>query len=267
MILRLFLHYCLRMTHQNKQAKTMRVFHNKIKKILLRQNSLNVNLIYDIGVGRGGDIHKWNMCGINNAICYDINIQSIKEATDRFSKSLIHRDYQFYVFKSPSEFVEFVQVKSFLVSCQFAIHYFFRTENMINDFFTNVNKLLHVNGRFIGTFMNGDSVNELTNDLSKTYANDAFMMTPRKVEEGEYSRGIDVYLANTLYFGDKTVSMEYVVYQEVLEKKANMHGFELESFTDFADFYDDMNIYLDQNHKLCSFSYSTFVFKKINELA
>jgi len=254
------------MNYQYKQSKNMRSFHNKIKKILIRQCSINVDLIFDVGVGRGGDIHKWNHCDIQRAICYDINEHSINEANDRFNKSLIDRDFTFKVFQEISEFVKYVNQKSYLVSCQFAIHYFFETEAKLNDFFKHVNKLLYMNGSFIGTFMNGDYVDKLTQGFTKNYSTDAFMLIPREEIPREFTRGINVHLANTLYFGDKSVSMEFVVYKEHLKTKASEFGFELERFSDFSDYYDEKIVNLDHNHRICSFSYSTFIFKKVSEL-
>lgn len=254
------------MNYQNKQSKNMRFFHNKIKKILIRQCSVNVDLIFDVGVGRGGDIHKWNHCDIEHAICYDVNEHSINEAKDRFNKSLINRDYKFKVFQEISDFVKYVNQKSYLVSCQFAIHYFFETEAKLNDFFKHVNQLLHINGLFIGTFMNGEYIDKLTQGFTTKYSNDTFMLMPRDEIPGEFTRGINVHLANTLYFGDKTVSIEYVVTKEQLKAKAREFGFEFERFSDFSDYYDEKNVNLDHNHKVCSFSYSTFVFKKVSEI-
>jgi mRNA (guanine-N7-)-methyltransferase len=254
------------MNYHNKQAKYMRIFHNKIKKILIRQCSPFVDLIFDVGVGRGGDIRKWNHCDIPRAICYDVNEHSINEAKDRFNKSLIDKNYTFKVFQEISDFVKYVNEKSYLVSCQFAIHYFFETETKLNDFFKNINYLLHINGRFIGTFMNGEYIDKLTQGLTKNYSNDAFMVIPRDEIPGEFTRGISVHLANTLYFGDKTVSMEFVVYKDQFEAKAREFGFELESFSDFSDYYDEKVVKFDHNHQICSFSYSTFIFKKVSEL-
>ena len=54
-----------------------------------------------------------------------------------------------------------------MVSCQFAIHYFFETEEKLKGFMTNVRDNLRPGGIFIATFMDGNSVEKLIREKGK----------------------------------------------------------------------------------------------------
>ena len=71
-------------------SNNMRKFHNKVKTNLIydsiylnRRNRIPVSLL-DIGVGRGGDIFKWDKCNIHEVVGYDIDQQYINECNERF---------------------------------------------------------------------------------------------------------------------------------------------------------------------------------------
>lgn len=51
-----------------------------------------------------------------------------------------------------------------MVSCQFAIHYFFETEEKLKGFMKNIRDNLRIGGLFISTFMDGNSVEKLIRD-------------------------------------------------------------------------------------------------------
>jgi len=53
------------------------------------------------------------------------------------------------------------------VSCQFAIHYFFKTKEYLEGFLRNVSFNLKPNGIFIATFMDGQTVHKLINKPEK----------------------------------------------------------------------------------------------------
>lgn len=54
-----------------------------------------------------------------------------------------------------------------MVSCQFAIHYFFETEDKLKGFLANVRDNLRPGGLFITTFMDGNSVEKLIREKGK----------------------------------------------------------------------------------------------------
>ena len=254
----------------SKDSKQLRVFHNKVKSLLIRKYANNSNLLIDIGVGRGGDMYKWNKCNIRNVYGYDIDEISILEANKRYDLSEIDKSvfkYSFYYHPDIQTFVHSLKHANIdkvnHISCQFVIHYFFQNESSINDFFSNISGLLKLNGVFFGTFMCAERLRLLTNTFTTSFHNSSFFVNPSTIDESnDVGNRVDVHLTNTLYFGEQSVSIEYLVFKDVLTKYAKQYGLDLIEFKDFSEFYNDQNVSLSDDNKICSFCYSTFAFKK-----
>jgi len=90
------------------------------------------------------------------------------------------------------------------------------------------------------------------------------MIRPNDNTLSDFGTSIDVYLTNTLYFGDKSVSSEYLVMNERLVAVAQEHGLRLVNITPFEEHYANFNIQLEPDVKTCSFSYASFAFQKMS---
>lgn len=248
-----------------KQSKALRTFHNRIKQILLNQYATDASVLVDIGVGRGGDIFKWSRCKVRRVIAYDVDHISVKEAIKRYETACLVFDYKFYTCASLDAFVDthLREMKGTIpiVSCQFAIHYFFETEYAVDNFMTNVYKLLSPGGVLVGTFMNGDEICRLTNNLKEPFSNKNLLIQPTSTEVADFGAKIDVYLTDTLYFGEHSVSAEYLVKPNVLIDKGRQHGLTCIELDPFKSYYAP-EVNLSDQMQITSFSYSTFVFKK-----
>lgn len=247
----------------SKNIKNMRSFHNKIKLLLIKRSVIgksNVTLV-DAGVGRGGDMFKWDKCNIHTVIGYDVCHPSIVEANSRYDNSGLRktRNYTFVVCHSIFELRLSKKVQT--ISCQFAIHYLFQSQERLRMFLRDVSDNLENNGMFIGTFLNGDRLNELPNHFS----NKCFYID-KKYDDTDnalvFGREIHFHISGTVYFGENTVSIEYVVSPDILQQECERVGLHLIEFTPFQAYYDDLNYGLDEDHKTCSFLYDTFCFKK-----
>lgn len=69
--------------------------------------------------------------------------------------------------KENKKYHNFVKDKFGLVSCQFAIHYFFKNENTLDNFVANVDYFLSSGGYFFGTCLDGDKVLKLLKNIKK----------------------------------------------------------------------------------------------------
>lgn len=105
-----------------------------------------------------------------------------------------------------------------MVSCQFAIHYFFESKERIDGFLKNVWKNLKVGGHFIATFMDGDEVHKLidkTGEAIGEKGKDMIWAIQKKYKSytkaNPYNKAVSVYLENTNKF-----ITEYLVKYEVL---------------------------------------------------
>lgn len=131
-----------------------------------------------------------------------------------------------------------------VVSCMFAIHYFFKTEESLDGFFRNVSHNLRKGGIFIATFMDGDRVHELVSQ------------SPTGVVEGrkldnkipvwaivrrygdlsdDYGKVVEVFLENTNH-----LIPEYLVRMNTLVQKARQHGLELEESALFSETFQKL---------------------------
>jgi mRNA (guanine-N7-)-methyltransferase len=256
-------------------AKTMRRYHNNIKTTLIEQSVHAVRgdrpspsrlTLLDIGVGRGGDINKWHKCNVDTVVGYDVEHTYVNEAFNRYLTICNRRNYNFYTCIDMEELLRIQPVHTFdVVSCQFAIHYFFESERKLRGLIQNVSNVLEHGGLFIGTFMNGDKLLRLPLNRDNVFMNTAFMVHypecgyPSKTRT--FGQQVSVHLTGTLYFGEQSVSLEYVVKPDILRSVCEEYGLSLVRFQDF----DDYNITGYKNHahyQHCSNMYTTFVFRK-----
>lgn len=149
-----------------------------------------------------------------------------------------------------------------VVSCQFAVHYFFRTKEKLEGFLHNVSYNLKPNGRFIATFMDGQKVHALINKNGKVEGrkgerSDLVWAIQKQYKSftkaSPYGKLIDVFLENTNQF-----IPEFLVHFDVLREKAR--EFQLEVVSDgffeatFQDLYQKVqandpnrNRFIDQD--------------------
>ena len=128
-----------------------------------------------------------------------------------------------------------------VVSCMFAVHYFFQTEDKLQGFLHNVSFNLKRNGIFIATFMDGDKVHELLegseNGVAEGRKLDAdipvWAILRRYAEYGDntrYGSHVDVFLENT-----NRLIPEFLVHFPTLVSKAAEFGLELVETGLFSD--------------------------------
>ena len=130
-----------------------------------------------------------------------------------------------------------------VVSCMFAIHYFFENELKLEQFLNNVSSNLQKNGLFFCTFMDGKSVeNELEKSKSEIiegrknfdeYSVPVWAIIKQYTNEKYYNKKIDVFIENT-----QKLITEFLVDFEFLIKKAKEFNLELEDTELFSETYE-----------------------------
>tara|TARA_B110000977_G_scaffold195878_2_gene275151 strand:- start:139 stop:1242 length:1104 start_codon:yes stop_codon:yes gene_type:complete len=155
------LHYSGRDQQSNAQRQLSPIYHlrclnNWVKSSLISTYVHANDRVLDFACGKGGDLTKYRKAQVGSYVGVDIALESVRrDATERYNGG----DYNF-----PAKFiagdcfeVDLVKdgglgVKSFdVISCQFAIHYSWSTEERARQSFRNVAKLLRPGGHFIGT--------------------------------------------------------------------------------------------------------------------
>jgi len=132
-----------------------------------------------------------------------------------------------------------------VVSCEFAVHYFFKSAETLDAFLTNVSSHLRQGGYFLTTFMDGDSVHDALDKevvsgrggvVKGVVANTVIWAVQRlwtgvydPATEDVYGKEIGVYLENT-----RQTITEYLVPFDVLKQKAAAHGLKLDRSETFG---------------------------------
>jgi SAM-dependent methyltransferase len=144
-----------------------------------------------------------------------------------------------------------------VVSCQFAIHYFFESSETLDAFCSNVNNMLSPNGYFIGTALDGHAVNDHfvgnnTNVLRGEMNGKVIWQMEKKYthyatdtdDDSNLGKQIDVYVETI----NKRIP-EYLVDFDLLKRKLEVHGIRL------VDFKTEDTIFSDYERPTSSFEY------------
>lgn len=136
-----------------------------------------------------------------------------------------------------------------VVSCMFAIHYFFESTDTLNGFLNNVAANLRPGGIFIATFMDGASVDRLLEGKERGEAVEGrkldgtvpvwaivkdYDVLGATLEDG-LSKRVGVYLENT-----RKVIPEYLVHNDVLVEAARAYGLVLSDTALFSRTFHEL---------------------------
>lgn len=255
--------------------KRSRRFHNDIKLKMIQEVAKNFDAksekgisLFDISVGNGGDIIKWDRADINNVYGIDPNGVSIEECKKRFAQFISdgvikkHRNYKFEKKTITDDNVKPSDIYD-IVSCQFTIHYFFGDDSVLESVVSKVSDSLESGGFFIGTTLMGDNVRQLIANNpykdrisvkeidSKTY--DMKLLDVAKIYGQEAGQNLPEYYVDFNKF--KAVCKKY--------------GMMLAEHKPFTQIYEKYRKSLkDKNNLLLDYEYanmalhSTFIFQK-----
>lgn len=251
-----------------ENAKIMRKFHNYVKLMLYKKYSKPGSTLFDLGCGRGGDMMKWHNCEISKVIGIDINKSFIIDAIKRFknNKELSERQYQFFVTNPKYIFIDFLKSKNFQtiydnITCMFALHYFFNNKENAANIFTQISNSLVKNGYFFGTIMNGNTIKKLLESKDVINTNSMFLRK-EYTDCTKYGSKIKFMLSGTLYFGEKTLSTEFLIFEDVLRELGKSVNMELIEYTSFSE-YHTKDFMMNKDFADSSFINTTFAFRKL----
>lgn len=214
-----FLKSCLTVRRASPTIE-LRNFHNDVKRQLLKSFCKPGDRLLDLGCGRGGDLQKWNAVGLASVLGVDISPQEIQEAETRRSNVQGKTRVDFKVVDVSSTILQDDPVD--VVSCMFAIQYFFDGQNAMNTFFQTVSRNLKEGGYFIGTYPNGDDISAF---LGPRHAIEClFFRIQRRKEK------IVFQIHDTVT--DDGIE-EFLVYKAAFLEVAEKHGLRLVSFDRF----------------------------------
>lgn len=271
----------------------LRKFHNWVKKSIihesvemLREKGFKKISLLDLATGKAGDLHKWVNAGINTVYGVDNDEDALFGENGALSRLLNMKSY-YRSKRMKYPFIKFGNVdlskntakeeiekltnnqKFELITCNFAIHYFFETEKMFSDFMTLVSHFLKPGGIFIGTSINGKEVIKILKEkkeISKRFI----------TIKSEFPKKLETNFGNkyTISIGDKgddhyfteKDSKEYLVLEEEIKKSSKDNNMKYICGIPFNEWY---KLYLDEtydkitkNEKDASFLNMTFYLEK-----
>jgi hypothetical protein len=252
-------------------------------KVSYRDKPKIIEYILDLACGRGGDLNKFLSVenkGISkhklHILGIDIDINGIREARERLSKSQLYKrrirnstktnmsvsyvngDISKSILNGDtcisdipncqSNIVEFrsLSEKVDLVTCMFAAHYMFENIDKLTGFFSNIQDMLKMNGRFIMTCLDGSKLRRKLHDKK---FNDSIGIDGKWDITKKYDN-IKHPLGNKIIYTSETIhrSEEYLVIEEYLVDIAMQYGFRLEHHQDINEFTDVLNNIHSKNH-------------------
>ena len=115
----------------------------------------------DLCCGRGGDILKWQKCGVTHVTGVDMCEASVREAERRYCSAKASDRPPSASFFVADAFTGFLSPERFQsVSCMFAAHYAASSERKLQDFLGRVAAQLVDAGFFFGICADGDRIVE-----------------------------------------------------------------------------------------------------------
>lgn len=198
---------------------------NAVKAFLIKQFCNRESHVLDIGCGRGGDVHKFARAGVEWYRGVDKSAPSIQKARERAAGA----GYTEFIFTVLDASKWFALGETFsVVTCFFALHYFFKTAESAKQVLFNVSRHLTLGGRFICITVDPEV---LGNGFTEGPVVAQF---PNGGPTGEaFGDGYEF-----TFDGSVDREVEYVVNPLVLESVAKENGLVLRSSRNMLDVYD-----------------------------
>lgn len=248
--------------------------------------------------GKGGDLLKFNQAKIAFYVGIDLSRASVEEAKNRFED--MKPKFEAILIEGstcdPENTISRVVMQQYdleydLVSCQFAFHYMFDSEDNVRRFLYNVSEKLKSGGVFIGTIPDANVIVKKLRTLGRNgiFGNQYYSIKcdtdkfPKS--QGEFGLKYGFYLEDSV--GESIMRQdgveivyvpEYLVLMNRLEEIANEFDLELVTKRNFHSFYDEYKdkhswllskylrgINIDEEQWDIAYLYLVFVFRKKGE--
>ena len=269
----------------------LRRFHNLIKMQLITNacKQTDAKNLLDIACGRGGDLQKWinNKLHLKYVLAFDSHKESIFNSISKGNEydgaiarfQNLKRNY-----RGKLPFINFQQLDILnpevltkinlidsnklydVVACQFALHYFCQTDEILNNVLSIISKKLKVGGLFIGTATDGDLVQNI---LANGDVNIS-LLTLLKQPQNQYLFYISEISPDIKgtqnYFEIQGASSEFYLFKQKLTDLALKNNLELIQYKSFYDYYNELKastVTLSAYEMIISFLNFSFIFKKI----
>ncbi|KAI8912673.1 guanine-N(7)-methyltransferase domain-containing protein [Gorgonomyces haynaldii] len=213
----------------------LKKFNNWIKSVLISQFVTKHDKVLDLACGKGGDLLKWKNGRIKELFGCDISEVSVDQARRRYANSFAFKATFHAVDCFSLDFRKIVPVDTFdLVSCQFALHYAFESEERALIALENVSRSLIRGGHFIGTIPNSNwLVKKLRSVEGLEFGNSIYKV----VFDQKDSYPIFGHRYRFILEDAIDDCPEYLIHQPTLVRLAKKCSLELIHITPFHEFF------------------------------
>ncbi len=225
-----------RRTRFHDETFVLKKYHNDIKFTLISTflphpaSHVQRNIL-DLCCGQGTDIHKWHKNRVSNVIAVDLSPLAVSEASKRYTESGYQSsglNVAFHVadIENDDLFVITKGQRFPLVTCFFAIQYFFKDERMLSTLLKHVSDSLLPGGFFVGTCPDAKKIISLITEDAIAFSSPRVLVERMwKEPVGAFGSQVALEIKNTVTWGDnKNRNVEYLVYESVLKKAAQQYG-------------------------------------------
>lgn len=171
---------------QKSDILGVRNFNNWVKSVLIHEYSRSGATVLDLACGKGGDLPKWKRTSIRRMVGVDIAEVSVEEARRRYGEMRPRFEASYHVLDAfHRNWDEAVggATRFDLISCQFALHYCFESEESARHAIASVSKHLQPGGLFFGTIPNYSAIRRklLATPNQREISNDIYSL---RLDEG-----------------------------------------------------------------------------------
>lgn len=232
-----------------------RKYNNFVKNQILKKYSKG-NSLLDLACGKGGDIHKWISLGIKYVKGYDLDLGSIKEARSRYNKIKTKKGKFTFTHIDLSNTIIEPKMKFDMVTCFFAIHYFFKNEITFMYLISNIVNNIKKHGYFMMTTFSEEKLKEINYKVDT----EIFKVKALDIKDKVFGRSISVWIKDSVLDKERE---EYIVPFKYLVNKLSEYDIQLVESGNFKDFYNSKKHKLNKIEKLLSFLNTYAIFKKM----
>lgn len=201
-------------------------------KLLDEYNGL---IVLDLACGKGGDIMKWERWPIKKYIGIDISEKSIKQA----KKRRLRMTADFHVLDCWTYPIKSVlknpNIRFDIVSCQFALHYAFESEETLTVALANIAGNLKKGGIFMCTLPNADEIITRA-EKSNCFGNEFYSIKLNDEKDPSVPRFGASYIFDLKDAIDNLV--EFLPYKSLLIEYGTRAGLELIASWTFPQFIE-----------------------------
>jgi ubiquinone/menaquinone biosynthesis C-methylase UbiE len=220
-------------SHHPRQLPVFRVLCNALKAALidyglkLWESAVHTPRlqVLDIGCGRGGDLWKWTKNRPKTFVGVDASSACVEEARARFaaliSRGRSNMSASFYVCDARTQRLPVEDESVDIVSCQFAMQFFFDAAEHQEHFFREVWRCLKPQGLLLAVLPDGNRVHRLLQCGEALLGH--FRVTP--TERTDLQRAPPVGIEYTFALTEAFSCNEFIVSPTYLQKTAASQGF------------------------------------------